>query len=185
MKFNATQVANQKANFKDGDRPTGANFAALIQAIADGLQEHDHKAAGGAGSGTGDAGIPLSGIPAEIQLCLFAQTSPYTPQAIIWTKISEARLRVNPSYFPGTVTFVLEIMGASQTALLDLRLYNLTLNQVVAGSDIALQVYPAEIVRSTGFSLPSGTHDYCLEFKRNQYATNHALYAARLIVTFS
>jgi len=45
-----------KGYFEEGDRPTEAQFAELIQDIQDGIETHQHLAAGGADCGTGDAG---------------------------------------------------------------------------------------------------------------------------------
>jgi len=49
-------IAAIKAKFENGDVPDGTDFVNLITAIQEAAQDHEHKAAGGSGSGTGDAG---------------------------------------------------------------------------------------------------------------------------------
>lgn len=44
------------AKFANGYVPDGVDFAALIDAVQEAAQDHEHSAAGGSGSGTGDAG---------------------------------------------------------------------------------------------------------------------------------
>ena len=43
------------AVFENGDVPDATNFAAMIEAIQEAAQDHEHNAGGGTGSGTGDA----------------------------------------------------------------------------------------------------------------------------------
>jgi hypothetical protein len=60
-KFTQAVVDNIKARFESGDIPTGADFTAWIQDIADGIEAHEHTAEGGPGSGTGDASaVPVA-----------------------------------------------------------------------------------------------------------------------------
>ena len=54
-KFTDAIKAGLKAYFQTDDIPTEAQFAEWIDAIQNGIQEHEHLAAGGAGTGTGDA----------------------------------------------------------------------------------------------------------------------------------
>ena len=49
-------IAAIKARFENGDVPDGTDFVNLITAIQEAAQDHEHSAAGGSGSGTGDAG---------------------------------------------------------------------------------------------------------------------------------
>lgn len=55
-KFTDAVRAALKGYFETGDVPTASQYADLMDKIQDGIQEHDHKSTGGAGSGTGDAG---------------------------------------------------------------------------------------------------------------------------------
>ena len=48
--------ATLKGYFNLGDVPTEEQYAALMDAIQEGVQEHEHTATGGPGAGTGDAG---------------------------------------------------------------------------------------------------------------------------------
>jgi hypothetical protein len=51
-----TNVRDQlKSYFEAGDKPTQEQWHALIQAIQDGIEGHEHKRGGGCDSGTGDA----------------------------------------------------------------------------------------------------------------------------------
>ena len=54
-KFTDAVKATLKALFETGDVPDGADFEDWFDRIQEGIQEHEHKASGGAGSGTGDA----------------------------------------------------------------------------------------------------------------------------------
>ena len=54
-KVDSSAVAALKAFFETGDTLTEANFASLMDAIADAAEDHEHVSGGGAGSGTGDA----------------------------------------------------------------------------------------------------------------------------------
>lgn len=54
-KFTNAIKAGLKAYFETGDTPTEAQFAEWIDAIQNGIEEHEHAAAGGPASGTGDA----------------------------------------------------------------------------------------------------------------------------------
>lgn len=54
-KFTDAIKAGLKAYFETGDTPTEAQFAEWIDAIQNGIEEHQHASAGGAASGTGDA----------------------------------------------------------------------------------------------------------------------------------
>ena len=56
-KFTDAVKAALKAYFETGDQPTESQFAEVFDRIQQGIQEHEHKASGGAGSGTGDAGL--------------------------------------------------------------------------------------------------------------------------------
>ena len=47
--------------FDQGDVPTPDQFHELIQAVQDGIQEHEHLATGGPGTGTGKTG-PLARV---------------------------------------------------------------------------------------------------------------------------
>lgn len=61
-KFSDTIALIIKSFFETGDRPIDEDFIAFIQAVQDGIQEHEHKSTGGAGSGTGDA-APITDFP--------------------------------------------------------------------------------------------------------------------------
>jgi len=41
--------------FKTGDKPGGVQYEALITAIQEAAQDHEHNSAGGTGTGAGDA----------------------------------------------------------------------------------------------------------------------------------
>ncbi|KKL14356.1 hypothetical protein LCGC14_2516480 [marine sediment metagenome] len=54
-KFTDAIKTTLKSYFEKGDQPSAAQFAAWIDAIQEGIEEHQHLGTGGAGSGTGDA----------------------------------------------------------------------------------------------------------------------------------
>jgi len=54
-KVNGGRIAELKALFEVGDTLTEANFADLIDGLAEAAEEHEHTATGGPGAGTGDA----------------------------------------------------------------------------------------------------------------------------------
>lgn len=54
-KFTDAIRSGLQAYFQTDDIPTEAQFSEWIQAIQNGIEEHDHLATGGAASGTGDA----------------------------------------------------------------------------------------------------------------------------------
>jgi len=56
-KYDDTVTYLLKTYFATGYIPDGDNFADVIEAIRDGIQEHEHSPDGGAGSGTGDASM--------------------------------------------------------------------------------------------------------------------------------
>jgi hypothetical protein len=64
-KVTDARIAAIKALFGTGSKLTEDNFAALIDAIQEAAQEHQHVSGGGAGSGTGDA-APLYTIGAFV-----------------------------------------------------------------------------------------------------------------------
>ena len=68
-KFTDATKAALKALFETGDTPDGADFSDWFDRIQEAVQEHEHKATGGAASGTGDAGeidhIKLPNEPAD------------------------------------------------------------------------------------------------------------------------
>ena len=49
-----------QALFETGDKPTGANYATVMTAIQEAAQDHQHNAAGGTGTGAGDASVITS-----------------------------------------------------------------------------------------------------------------------------
>jgi len=49
------RVLALEAFFDTGDKPTEVQYADLIAAVQEAAQDHEHNAAGGSGSGTGDA----------------------------------------------------------------------------------------------------------------------------------
>lgn len=60
-KVDAAAIAALKAALEDGDRLTEAALAALIDAIADAAEDHEHRSGAGPGSGTGDA-TPIANV---------------------------------------------------------------------------------------------------------------------------
>lgn len=60
-KVDAAAVAALKADLEDGDRLTATALAALIDAIADAAEDHEHRSGAGPGSGTGDA-TPVANV---------------------------------------------------------------------------------------------------------------------------
>ena len=49
-------VAALQAYFETGDKPLATEYAAVMTAIQEAAQDHEHTPDGGSGSGTGDAG---------------------------------------------------------------------------------------------------------------------------------
>lgn len=50
-------IAALVALFETGDKPTGPNYETLIETIREAAQDHEHNAAGGTGTGGGDASV--------------------------------------------------------------------------------------------------------------------------------
>lgn len=60
-KVDAAAIAAIKAHFEEGDKLSEIGFYALIDALADAAEDHEHHSAGGPGSGTGDA-APVANV---------------------------------------------------------------------------------------------------------------------------
>lgn len=88
-KFTNAIKATLKGYFNLGDVPTEAQYAEWIDRIQEGIQEHQHTATGGAGSGTGDAG-PV------INLQHGTESQRPTDPAVgdVWVETDTARLYV-------------------------------------------------------------------------------------------
>jgi len=73
-KVDTDRIAAIKAKFETGDTPTQADFADLIDALAEAAQDHQHAPSGGSGSGTGDA-APVANLKSGT-----AAQKPATPE---------------------------------------------------------------------------------------------------------
>ena len=100
-KISNARISALKGKFETGDKPPGADYADLIDALQEAAQEHDHLSTGGPGTANGDAGLIrfLSGgadvskdaSPAVLQVYLATDTTKvYVCFSVgVWTCIYE------------------------------------------------------------------------------------------------
>lgn len=88
---------------------------------------------------------------------------------------------IDPNDWSGSIEFILEVHGAASAGTFHAHLYDLTINEVVSGSELAISSVTKEHERSASFTLPFTARDYTVRFGGVE-GEDYTCYDATLIV---
>ena len=129
----------------------------------------------------------------EDQITIWSRpdTAGGTVESAEFERISPNEIALDSAEYPPASTFSLEVViGDGLNSTNCVRLYDLTINEPVPGSDLWIARGPSGVsdrFRSNPFSLQAGEHDYTLQGMRTNVgaSVNLKAFAARIIVEWT